>query len=105
MQTFDMELLRHYKEGTITKEVAISFATNAPNLALKMSGIADSSAEMGKSLESFQRPKDTPEEPAKKKGIGAFGNTAPPLPEPPKPAGLPPIDAGVGADDLKSLLE
>jgi twitching motility protein PilT len=105
MQTFDMELLRHYKNGTITKEVAISFATNAPNLALKMSGIADSSAEMGKSLESFQRPKDTPEEPAKKKGIGAFGNTAPPLPETPAPASFPPIDAGVGADDLKSLLE
>jgi twitching motility protein PilT len=105
MQTFDMELLRHYKEGTIAKEVAISFATNAPNLALKMSGIADSSSEMGKSLESFQRPKVAPEEPAKKKGIGAFGNTAPPPPEAPKAASFSPIDADVGADDLKSLLE
>lgn len=104
MQTFDMELLRHYKEGTITKDVALSFATNAPNLALKMSGIASSSAEGGKGVDNMQRPKDSPEEPPKKKGIGAFGNTAPPIPAA-KPAGLPSIQTDGGSEDLKSLLE
>jgi twitching motility protein PilT len=41
MQTFDMELERLWCEGVITKDTALSYATNTPNLALRMSGIGD----------------------------------------------------------------
>ncbi len=37
MQTFDAELKRHIEEGTVDEETALSFATNAPNLKLKLS--------------------------------------------------------------------
>jgi len=42
MQTFDGVLLNMVSEGAITQEVALSFATNADNLALKLSGIGGS---------------------------------------------------------------
>lgn len=51
MQSFDMELERLWKEGVITKETALSFATNAPNLALRMSGISETTAEGKRFLE------------------------------------------------------
>lgn len=45
MQTFDMELERLWKEGVITMETALSFASNAPNLALRISGISATAGE------------------------------------------------------------
>mgnify|MGYP001767163258 CR=1 FL=1 len=47
MQSFDSELERLWKEGVIAKETALSYATNAPNLSLRMSGI-DATASAGK---------------------------------------------------------
>lgn len=40
MQSFDKELERLWREGTISKDVALSYATNAPNLSLMISGIS-----------------------------------------------------------------
>jgi len=45
MQTFDNELERLWKEGAVTREMALSYATNAANLALRMSGIAATGGE------------------------------------------------------------
>lgn len=58
MQAFDGELERLWKEGVIAKETALSYATNAPNLSLRMSGI-DATASAGKIYQ---------EGPAKKEG-------------------------------------
>lgn len=51
MQSFDMELERLWKEGVITKETALSYATNSPNLALRMSGISATTTEGKRFLE------------------------------------------------------
>jgi twitching motility protein PilT len=51
MQSFDMELEKLWKGGVITKETALSFATNSPNLALRMSGISATTAEGKRFLE------------------------------------------------------
>jgi twitching motility protein PilT len=37
MQTFDAELKRLIEAGTVDEETALSYATNAPNLKLKLS--------------------------------------------------------------------
>ncbi len=62
MQTFDMELERLWREGAITQETALSYATNAPNLQLKMSGIAETgaaakqAAAQGRAASQFETP-------------------------------------------------
>jgi twitching motility protein PilT len=102
MQTFDNELERLWREGVITKEAALSFATNAPNLALKMSGIAGSSREAGATAPEQAQEAQEP----KKKGTGAFARLN--QPAPPEPPAAPPpapaldLDAAV---DIKDLME
>ncbi|MEJ2420972.1 MAG: PilT/PilU family type 4a pilus ATPase [Acidobacteriota bacterium] len=58
MQTFDMELERLWREGVITHETAISYASNAPNLALRMSGIASTSREGNQAAQGAEGAKD-----------------------------------------------
>jgi twitching motility protein PilT len=111
MQTFDMELERLWREGVFDKETALSFATNAPNLALKMSGIAGTSRESGPAGEPASKAEAEAEE-TKKKGLGAFAHLKQPeakqkrkLEEAAKPA--PPsinleTDPGI---DIKDLME
>jgi len=105
MQTFDMELERLWREGVITQETALSFSTNAPNLALKMSGIADTTSS-GNAMQAAKaaEQKATAEEAGGKKRIGAFGNTGA-TPESKKPpARL--EDTGTPAGmDIKDLME
>jgi twitching motility protein PilT len=67
MQTFDMELERLWREGVISKDTALSYATNIPNLALRMSGIGEGGskgAEAGEvpeiSLPKDQQPVQSP---------------------------------------------
>ena len=75
MQTFDNELERLWREGVLTKDMALSFATNAPNLALKMSGIAGAEREAGVTGGPEPEGKqgtEAVEEAPKKKGLGAF---------------------------------
>jgi twitching motility protein PilT len=48
MQTFDMDLLRMTQEGVITKETALTYASNANNLALKMGMLKDRDMPKGK---------------------------------------------------------
>ena len=47
MQSFDGELGRLYRNNVITKETALSFATNAGNLELAMQGIGDGGSTSG----------------------------------------------------------
>jgi len=106
MQTFDQELERLWREGKLPQETALSYATNAPNLALKMSGIADSaSAGRGAQAAAGARaPQGQPaaEETPKKK-VGAFGNTgAAPVDKKP-PAKL--EDGMPTGLDIKDLME
>jgi len=99
MQTFDMELERLWRQGVITKDVALSFATNTPNLALKMSGIAATEKE-SQAADRAEVKEEGGEQP-KKKGLGAFAKLAqdaPPAP-PPKLSELP---ANL---DVKDLME
>ena len=99
MQTFDNELERLWREGTLTKDTALSFATNAPNLALKMSGIAGAD----RSPDSA-RPKDGEPgagEAPKKKGLGAFAGASQEAPKVPAST-LPGLPADL---DMKDLLE
>lgn len=104
MQTFDHELERLWRAGTLTKEAALSFATNAPNLALKMSGIAGAEREGGQAGTLAGKSKETKgggEEAGKKKGLGAFAGVSQEAPTPTStkiselPAGL----------DVKDLME
>jgi len=76
MQTFDMELERLWKEGVITMETALSFASNAPNLSLRISGISATSGESepGSDAESND---NGPVAPA---GDAASGLEKPPVP-------------------------
>ena len=60
MQTFDMELERLWLERAISKDTALSYATNMPNLALRMSGVGEGGpdgAEAGEP-EKAASPKD-----------------------------------------------
>ena len=105
MQTFDNELERLWREGVLAKETALSFATNGPNLALKMSGIAGSEREAGATAPKQAEEKQDP----KKKGTGAFAHLSQPEPAAaPAPAAAPPpapaldLDAAV---DIKDLME
>ena len=110
MQSFDNELIRLTTEGVITKEAAISFATNAPNLELRMSGIGESS-DMSKELPQKSKapdddvPPEPPPAPPKKKGLGAFADSDPTPPPKPKPGGSPAKLPEPEVDDIKSLLE
>ncbi len=97
MQTFDMELERCWREGTVTKETALSYATNAPNLALRMSGISGTSGE--------SKPGGAPKEgeaevEAPKKSRFGFGQ-----PDPPDSKEPPALDLGAGDVDIKDLME
>jgi twitching motility protein PilT len=98
MQTFDNELERLWREGKVTKDVALSFATNTPNLALKMSGIAGTERE----AQAPVRPDAKTEAPetSKKRGLGAFASVA--QPAPPAPAKTPDLPGDV---DVKDLME
>jgi twitching motility protein PilT len=95
MQSFDDELERLWKEGVITKETALSYATNAPNLSLRMSGI-DATASAGKIYQESQTKK--PGEPPKK-GVGAAQQPKPQGVQPAAPAQYSP------AADIKDLME
>lgn len=92
MQSFDMELERLWKEGMITKEIALSYATNAPNLSLRMSGISATTAE-GKRFLEEQVKKGEPKAEEKKK------------PEPPQKAMVNDVPADFSAADIKDLME
>ncbi len=97
MQTFDMELERCWREGTVTKETALSYATNAPNLALRMSGISGTSGE--------SKPDGAPKEAeaeaeAPKKSRFGFGQ-----PDPPGGKEPPALDLEAGDVDIKDLME
>ena len=48
MQTFDDELERLWNEGTITKEIALAYATNPTNLALRLTEEPAATAEAAK---------------------------------------------------------
>jgi twitching motility protein PilT len=114
MQSFDVELERLWREGVITRDTAISFATNAPNLALKMSGIAATAREGG-GTPGVQKPApasgDGKSEEAGKRTYGAFAHLKQPDPSKPKGFSLPeepetkPLDADLGKTDVKDLLE
>ncbi len=97
MQTFDMELERCWREGTITKEIALSYATNTPNLALRMSGISGTSGES----KPGSAPKDgEAEAEAPKKSRFGFGQ-----PDPPGAKEPPALDLEAGDVDIKDLME
>jgi len=100
MQTFDMELERLWREGRITKDVALSYATNSPNLALKMSGISASS---GDSEEAGGPGGEAAGGPAKKiPGKGGFGFGQP---DAGGPKAAPALDLEAGDMDIKDLME
>ncbi len=105
MSTFDMELEKLWRDGVLDQETALSYATNAPNLALKMSGIAASSAE-GRGVAAAGTGGAKSEEPPQdgKKRLGAFSNI-PPLEEKPKAA--PKLEEAdpFGKVDVKDLME
>ena len=95
MQSFDDELERLWKEGVITKETALSYATNAPNLSLRMSGI-DATASAGKIYQESQAKK--PGEPPRP-GAGPAQPSKPQGVQPASPAQYSP------ATDIKDLME
>ena len=99
MQTFDMELERLWRQGVLTKDVALSFATNTPNLALKMSGIAGTEREA--SATAPPASKNDAVEAPKKKGLGAFSSASQDVPKPPA-SKLPEMPGGM---DVKDLME
>jgi twitching motility protein PilT len=104
MQTFDNELERLWREGVLAKDTALSFATNAPNLALKMSGIAGAEREAGLTggpEAKDKQGKETVEDAGKKKGLGAFAGLSQDTPKPPA-QGIPKLPTGV---DVKDLME
>jgi len=104
MQTFDNELERLWRAGTLTKDAALSFATNAPNLALKMSGIAGAEREADSEGGPEAKSKETKGgsgEAGKKKGLGAFAGLSQEAPAPPASKGSE-LPAGL---DVKDLME
>ncbi len=92
MQTFDHELERLWREGEVSLETAISFATNAPNLALKMSGIAAAGAETRHPVAAAPGAETPQKGPQAAKPAGG------------KPAGTPPLGPDLGVD-IKDLME
>ncbi len=106
MQTFDMELERLWRDGILSKETALSYATNSPNLALKMSGIAGASAEGGgPGAATPTEDGSKPSQPlAGKKRLGAFAGIASPTEKPKAPPKLEEADP-FGQVDVKDLME
>jgi twitching motility protein PilT len=106
MQTFDMELERLWRNGVLSKETALSYATNAPNLALKMSGIAGASAEGGGPGAATQTENGSKaSQPlAGKKRLGAFAGMESPMEKPKAPPKLEEADP-FGQVDIKDLME
>ncbi|MGA9752950.1 MAG: PilT/PilU family type 4a pilus ATPase [Acidobacteriota bacterium] len=92
MQTFDLELERLWREGLVSRETAISFATNAPNLALKMSGIAAAGTETRHPAAGAPGAETPQKGPQAAKPAGG------------KPAGAPPLGPDLGVD-IKDLME
>jgi len=99
MQTFDTELERLWREGVITRETALSYATNAANLALRMSGIAATGAE-SKAAQREAARGGAPSPPAAP-GPPAAPSKAAPGP-PPSPEAL---GGGLLDVDIKDLME
>jgi twitching motility protein PilT len=91
MQSFDMELERLWREGKIKKETALSFATNAPNMILLMSGIDDTASEGKDMLDKQNKKKEEQKKAA------------------PGPQEMPPdnknIFASFASSDIKDLME
>ncbi len=106
MQTFDMELERLWREGVIGQETALSYATNGPNLALKMSGIAGAASEgRGGGAAAPAGKEASPSQPGEgKKRLGAFAGVEPPLEKPKAPPKLEEADP-FGQLDVKDLME
>lgn len=97
MQTFDTELERLWREGIITRETALSYATNAANLALRMSGIAATGSESKTAQREAARGGGVP--PAPVPGAGKEASKAGPVPPP---------ETGMGGlldVDIKDLME
>jgi hypothetical protein len=103
MQTFDMELERLWREGVITRDTALSYATNTPNLALRMSGIGEGGS--GEAV-SGQPPEgsvsEAPRQPDRKAGVPPMGAKAGSKGDA-KKAGSPPSEASFV--DIKDLME
>jgi twitching motility protein PilT len=99
MQTFDTELERLWREGVITRETALSYATNAANLALRMSGIAATGAESKAAQREAARGGAPP--PPAAPGPPAAPPKAAPGP-PPSPEAL---GGGLLDVDIKDLME
>ena len=99
MQTFDTELERLWREGVITRETALSYATNAANLALRMSGIAATGAESKAAQREAARGGAPP--PPAAPGPPAAPSKAAPGP-PPSPEAL---GGGLLDVDIKDLME
>jgi twitching motility protein PilT len=103
MQTFDMELERLWREGVITRDTALSYATNTPNLALRMSGIGEGGS--GEAV-SGQPPEgsvsEAPRQPEQKAGAPSAGAKAGPKAGARK-ADAPPAEASFV--DIKDLME
>lgn len=111
MQTFDGVLERLWAEGKITYEVAMSFASNAPNLALRMSGIGSTARDgapaapspaQDQAAQQPARPAQPapaapgPRQPAKGPGAPGPGSAASPGP---------PLDFEDMSVDIKDLME
>jgi twitching motility protein PilT len=97
MQTFDNELERLWKEGMVSREMALSYATNAANLALRMSGIAATGGE----AKAAQRPGTGAKPPA----APAAEPKAPPKKAPAQEPMAPPLDLAALDVDIKDLME
>ena len=106
MQTFDTELERLWREGVITQEIAVSYATNAPNLSLRMSGIAATSSESKAAAVDAAKANaggaGTAKAPAGKPAPGAAPPKAGSKPAAEAP---PPLDLDFGGMDIKDLME
>ncbi len=97
MQTFDNELERLWKEGAVTREMALSYATNAANLALRMSGIAATGGE----AKAAQRPV-----PGGRVAAAPAVEPRPPAKRPPDPEPAAPLlDLAALDVDIKDLME
>ena len=60
MQTFDKVLERYIREGLITRETGMAYASNATNLTLAISDLDDSGASRA---EKLQKPDPEPASP------------------------------------------
>ena len=103
MQTFDTELERLWRDGVVTKDTALSYATNAPNLALRMSGIGEG----GSKEAGAEEPPDAsnvkePVQPGQRAGAASKGAEAGPKGGAAKPEAPLPEASFV---DIKDLME